>query len=85
MTSLTEITIEPSALRKARENAGLKQAEAARRLGISRQLLNDYESETKRAVPSGNVLTRILILYRTNAAALTNADENFLAEQYDAA
>lgn len=50
--------VAPSLLREAREGAGLTQAELARRAGISRSVLNVYESG--RREPGSEALARIL-------------------------
>jgi len=42
---------EPEHVRFARDNAGLRQAEAARELGISPQLLADIEAGRRSATP----------------------------------
>lgn len=58
---LTLIKFNIAELPKARERAGLSQADAARALGISRQRYRNYESG--HCTPSPDMLARILALF----------------------
>ena len=48
-------------LRQARERAGISAAEAARRLGVSRQAVSQWDTETK--FPSTKRLAEVAELY----------------------
>jgi DNA-binding XRE family transcriptional regulator len=71
MGNITDIQIDKTELRIAREECGLSQAEAARQLGISRQTLWSYESGE--GLPSANILARMCVLYKREIGTLTAA------------
>jgi transcriptional regulator with XRE-family HTH domain len=61
-TAAPTLRQEPEHVRYARENAGYKQVDAARALGISPQLLSDIEKGRRSA--SAEVLNRMSSVYR---------------------
>ena len=71
MDGLTNIHFDKAKFRAAREKAGLKQAEAARLLGVKKGQLWIYENETARGTPSPDTLARACVLYDVNIAELT--------------
>jgi transcriptional regulator with XRE-family HTH domain len=76
MNDLTTIRIDAGQLVKARTEAGISQSEAARRVGIARQQLWNYEHGLF-AVPS-HVIARLCALYKIPISTLTTEPQIFL-------
>lgn len=64
----------PRALRDARNRMGMRQADAARALGISRQRLWNYENGT--AQMPGDLLARLCLLYDVEIRDLLFCEES---------
>lgn len=68
MDDLTIIEVDAGRLRHYRELAGLSQSAAASRVGVQKAAISKYELD--HATPSGDVLTRLCILYGVNVTDL---------------
>lgn len=75
MNGLTDIYINKTLLRQARERAGLTLVDAAHSLGLSKQQLWNYENEHGRGNPSADTMARLCKLYNVNIAALTTSGQ----------
>lgn len=64
MDDLTRIQVDTERLRHYRELKGLSQNDAASSVGVKKAAISKYE--LGHATPSGDVLTRLCILYNIN-------------------
>lgn len=71
MSDFPCITISPDKLRAVRGNQ--KQSAVAARIGISKQSLSHYERGTQ--VPPGNVLVRLMLLYKCKPQDIVEKDQ----------
>ena len=71
MDTLTQIEIDPTKLRAARERAGFTQEAAGEGVGVIKQTISNIECGI--ALPSANVLARLCALYEVDIADITNA------------
>lgn len=70
MDGLTDIHFDGSRFKRAREKAGLSQAEAALKLGLKRQHVWAYENG--KGKPSADTLARACYLYGVDIADITS-------------
>lgn len=64
------IKVSPSKLKTERECRGLSQRDVQEILGLSRNALHHYENGYRE--PSGNILARLMVLYRVNIHQVTD-------------
>lgn len=74
MYGLTHIRIVPSKLKEARLKRGISQAEAARRVGVARGQIWNYEQENVKGTPRADVLARLCRLYEVDISELTTGE-----------
>jgi transcriptional regulator with XRE-family HTH domain len=69
MADLTNIGIDTSKLRKARDKSGLSQSEVAESVGVQKAAISKIECG--RALPSADLLARLCKLYEIDIANVT--------------
>jgi alanine-synthesizing transaminase len=67
---VTDIDIDPSKLREARERKGFSQAQVAQAVGVQKAAISKIE--VGQGLPSANILARLCELYSVDISEITN-------------